>query len=298
MEMKRYDLIVIGQGYAGLKAAKLAAERGLSTGAVEKMFPGGLVMSINHLDPVPDGEEPSGPELTGSLAMANMDLGIEGVEGSVTSLARTGDGDWEVTTESGSLVARNVVVASGARLRKLGVPGEAELAGLGVSECADCDGPMYQGKEAVVIGGGDSAFQEAIALTAYASKVTIVMRGSTPRARPDLVEAVEQHPAIALVRDTRIVEIVGEGGVTGVRVQAPDGERVIPCLVVFAFVGLMPDVDFAPAEIGRDAAGALIANDELGTSLAGLWVIGAARSKFGGTLADASADAERVVAAL
>jgi thioredoxin reductase (NADPH) len=157
---------------------------------------------------------------------------------------------------------------------------------------------MYQGKDAVVIGGGDSAFQEAIALTAYAGKVTIVMRGSTPRARADLVEAAEQNPAITILRDTRVTEILGDGGVTGVRLDGPDGESVLPCPVVFAFVGLNPDVDYVPAEVERDAGGALVASDDLGTGLPGLWVIGAARSGYGGTLVDASAEAEKVVAAL
>jgi thioredoxin reductase (NADPH) len=295
--MQKFDVLVIGQGYAGLKAAKLAAERGLSTATAEKMFPGGLVMSINHLDPVPAGEEPCGPELTGGLALSNMDLGIQGIDGAVQCLERRDDG-WAVTTDSGACIASNVIIASGARLRKLGVPGEAELAGMGVSECADCDGPMYQGKEAVVVGGGDSAFQEALALTAYASKITLVMRGAAPRARADLVDAVAAHPAIEVLPNTQVTEILGDRGVTGVRLRGPEGESVLDCMVVFAFVGLEPDVAFAPAEIGRDESGALMTGENLSAGLPGLWVIGAARSGFGGKLSDAAADAARVVAAL
>lgn len=134
--------------------------------------------------------------------------------------------------------------------------------------------------------------------TAYAGKVTIVMRGSTPRARADLVDAVEQNPVITVLRNTKVTEVVGDSGVTGVRVEGPDGEAVLPCPVLFAFVGLEPDVDYMPAGIERDPAGALVAGADLGTSQPGLWVIGAARSGYGGTLTHASADAEKVVAAL
>lgn len=293
--MQRYDVLVVGQGYTGLKVAKLAAERGLSVAAVEKMFPGGLIMSVNHLDCVPPGEEPSGPDLTAGLSIDAMDAGVEMLDGPVTGLAQDG-GDWRVETEGDSHVAAHVVIASGARLRRLGVPGEEGFIGRGISECADCDGPLYHGKEAVVIGGGDSAFQEAVALTAYAAKVTLLMRGSTPRARAALVTAAEQNMAIEIRRDAPIAEIVGDdAGVTGVLLAS--GE-IVPCAVVFPFVGLAPDVAYVPATVARDAAGALITGDDLRTALPGLWAVGAARSGYGGTLIHASADAERVVAAL
>ena len=295
--MARFDVIFIGQGYAGLKAAKLAAERGLRVATVEKMFPGGLVMSINELWPVPAGEEHNGSELTSGLAMINMDSGVENVSAEVQSLSR-GDDGWSVVTDDGTHEAGTVVVASGARLCKLGVPGEEEYAGRGVSACADCDGPLYFNKDAVVIGGGDSAFQEALALTLYASKVTLVMRGDAPRARQEFVDQVAANDKIELLSGTQASEFIGDDmGITGVRIVGPGGEQVVPCSAIFVFVGLDPNTCFLPAEVARDDAGAIVTTG-LQSSMPGLWAIGAARSGFGGLLADASADAEKLAAGL
>jgi thioredoxin reductase (NADPH) len=295
--MQRFDVIFVGQGYAGLKAAKLAAERGLRVATIEKMFPGGLVMSINELWPAPEGEEHSGPDLTSGLAMINMDNGIENVSATVEAVSR-GDDGWKVVTDDGTYEATTFVVASGARLRKLGVPGEEDYAGRGVSECADCDGPIFHNKEAVVIGGGDSAFQEAVALTLYASKVTILMRGETPRARQEFVDRVVANDKIVVLSGTQVCEVIGDGkAVTGVRTKDAGSEQIVPCSAIFAFVGLDPSVDFLPADVERDDVGAIVTTD-LQTSMPGLWAIGAARSGFGGLLSDGSVDAEKLVAAL
>ncbi len=296
--MSNYDVIVIGQGYAGLKAANLAAARDLRTATVEEMFAGGLVMSINELHPAPDGGEPCGPVITGDLAYANTENGIENISGSATSLQREG-GLWRVDTDAGVHTAANVIIASGARLKTLGVPGEAELTGLGVSHCADCDGPMYMNKEGVIIGGGDSAFQEAVALAAYVSKVTIIMRGPASRARPDLIDAVARHPKIVVLPNTTVTAILGtaETGVTGVSLSG-EHEGEAPCSVIFVFVGLQPNTDFLPDEVARDESGAVVTTDNLQTNLPGLWAIGHARSGFGGLLSQASSEAARVVAAL
>jgi len=295
--MQRFDVIVIGQGYAGLKAAQCAAERGLRVAAVEKMFPGGLIMSINHLWPAPEGEAQSGADLSSDLAMLNMDNGVENVSGTVESVSR-GDDGWSVVTDAGTFEASAVVVASGARLRKIGVPGEDIYAGRGVSECADCDGPLYYGQEAVVIGGGDSAFQEALALTHYAARVTLVMRGDIPRARREFIDQVAANEKIELLSGTHVTEIVGDDkGVTGVRATGMDGDKIIPCSAVFTFAGLDPRVDFLPAEVALDASGAIVTAD-LESNIPGLWAIGAARSGFGGLLSDGADDAEQLVAAL
>ena len=157
--MQTFDAIVIGQGYAGLVTAKLLAEAGLKTANAEGLYAGGLVMNINHLDPAPEGTDPVGAEVISAVAMANMDAGITQIMAPVTAMRRDAGG-WLLETGEGQLSAPDVVVASGARLRKLGVPGEEAFFGRGVSECADCDGPMFAGMDTVVVGGGDSAFQK------------------------------------------------------------------------------------------------------------------------------------------
>jgi thioredoxin reductase (NADPH) len=298
--MESFDVIIIGQGYAGLTAARLSSERGLRTANFEAQLFGGLIINMNELDPVPEGAEHSGAELASNLAMSNMDNGVTAVSEAVTAIERTAD-SWTVRTESAAYSARHVVVASGARLRKLGVPGETELFGQGVSECADCDGPMFEGTETVIVGGGDSAFQEAIALSQFASKVTMVMRGKGPRARAELVEQAAANPKLVRLANTRVVAIEGVAGkgVEAVRLQTEgQAEVTLPVAGVFVFIGLEPNTGFLPADVPRDAAGAVLTSDLCATSLPNLWAIGAARSGYGGMLTDAAADAKRVIAAL
>lgn len=299
--MENYDVIVIGQGYAGLTAAGLAANRGLRTANFEARCMGGLIININELNPVPEGAVHSGCDLASNLLMSNMDGGVVSASEEVSGVERREDGFWLVKTPDEIYAAPNVIVASGARLRKLGVPGEEEFFGHGVSECADCDGPMFRDMETIVVGGGDSAFQEALALSQYASRVTIVMRGSVPRARAELLEQAAANPKLILLSNTRIISIDGTPG-TGVEsvriITEGEAEKTMPCLGVFIFIGLEPNTQFLPADLKRDHAGALVTSDRCETTLAGLWAIGAVRSGYGGMLTDAAADAERVVAAL
>jgi thioredoxin reductase (NADPH) len=184
--------------------------------------------------------------------------------------------------------ARKVVVATGARLKVLGVPGEAEFEHRGVSQCVDCDGPMLMRKPAIVVGGGDSAYMQAAVLAQYASDVTLVMRGDKPRAREEFVQAVAANERIAVLGCSSVVEIVGnDGGVTGVKVATDGAERVIPCEGVFAYVGLQPNTDLLG---GEDA----VATDEnRQTDRPGLYAVGALRAGYSGDLADAVADGRR-----
>ncbi|WP_250518409.1 FAD-dependent oxidoreductase [Caballeronia sp. ATUFL_M1_KS5A] len=297
--MQDFDAIVIGQGYAGLMASKLAAERGLRVANIEQMFAGGLVMTVTELDPAPPGDEHSGPELTANLAMSNMDRGIESVNDTVESVSRRFDQSWIVKTGSGEYTASNVIVATGATLRKLGVKGEEEFVGRGVSTCADCDGPLYQDREVVVVGGGDSAYQEALALTMYASKVTIVIRGAAARARAEFVERAASEPKIVTLTHTAVTEIVGDAeGVTAIRVSTEGSEATLDTAGVFVFVGLESSNAFLPDDIARDAEGAIVVDARGQTTLPGVWAIGAVRSGFGGLLTHAQADAERAVLGL
>jgi thioredoxin reductase (NADPH) len=299
--MQRFDVIVIGQGYSGLTAAKLAVQRGLRTANFEAAFMGGLIVNLNELDPVPQGAEHSGAELASNLLMSNMEKGVVTVSVEVTAVDRGDGSGWVVRTDAETYAARHVIVASGARLRKLGISGEEAFFGQGVSECADCDGPMFKGMETVIVGGGDSAFQEALALSQFASKVTVVMRGERPRARANLLQRAAANPKLVQLTNTRVVAILGVPGkgVDGIRIEtAGAGERTLPCAGVFIFIGLEPNTGFLPADLRRDAAGALITLDQCATARRGLWAIGAVRSGYGGMLTDAAADAERVAAAL
>ena len=166
-----FDVVIIGQGYAGLTAARIAADRGLRVASIEGGCMGGLIININGFDPAPENLT-LGAQLAGNLAMANMDSGVVTITISDTVISVGRERDlWKVKTESETCAAPHVVVASGARLRKLGVPGEEQFFGRGVSECAAVMAPVVDMTETVVVGGGDSAFQEALSLSQFASKV-------------------------------------------------------------------------------------------------------------------------------
>ena len=194
-----YDVLIIGEGVAGLTAAGALAGAGLKVATLEAQLFGGLVINVNELDPPPEGSEGgsgnSGAEYASTLMQANADAGVTSISEPVSRIEAAGDLK-KVVTESGAYTAKHVVVASGARLKKLGVPGEAEFEGKGVSQCADCDGPMYQNETTVVVGGGDSALQEAIVLSHYCKEVRIVHRGATFSGHDYFKKAVDAQPKI------------------------------------------------------------------------------------------------------
>lgn len=297
MTQARYDVIVIGEGVSGLTAAGALAAGGLKVATIEAQLFGGLVINVNELDPVPAGKPGAGAELAAEMMQANGDAGVESLAEEVTELHDNGELK-TVVTASGSHSARRVIIASGARLKRLGVPGEAEFEGRGVSQCADCDGPMYQGEEVIVVGGGDSALQEALVLASYCRQVTLVHRGSALQGAPHFQQQVQASEKISIVWNATVDAILGTRMVERVRIRQGDGkleERA--CAGVFAYVGLEPNTAFLPPEIARDAAGFVQTGESLQTTLPSIWAVGAVRSGFGGTLTDADADARKAAAA-
>ncbi|WP_250518383.1 NAD(P)/FAD-dependent oxidoreductase [Caballeronia sp. ATUFL_M1_KS5A] len=299
--MERFDVAIVGQGYAGLTAARLAVDNGLRTVNFESVCFGGLILNVQQLDPPPQLDEQNGAELTSKLAMSNRERGVSVVPEEVIAVSPHAERGWIVETDAAPCHAMNVVIASGAHLRRLGVPGEHEFLGQGVSLCAECDAPRHSDQPVVVVGGGDSAFQSALALAEWAGQVTVVLRGEASRARHDLIERVTHHPRIVLRRHTQVVAIEGAAGgeVEHVRLRSGTGpEDIVRCTGVFVLIGLEPNTGFVHADVARDDAGHLIVSACGETSLAGLWAIGAARSGFGGLLTDAAADAARAIPAL
>jgi len=289
------DLIVIGTGIAGLAAAKLAAEQGLSVLALESNVFGGLVLNVNELEGEVHG---SGAELASGMLGEIGDLGVDNVSEAVTGLS-VDDAGMTVSTDAGEYRARAVIIASGARLKRLGVPGEAEFEGRGVAQCADCDGPLYQGQDVVVVGGGDSALQEALVLAGYANKVHLVHRGTKFRARAELVQAVSGRSNIAVRWSTTVEEIIGADGVSAVRVRDTAAGKAdeIACTGIFAYVGLAPNSEFAPGQFDRDESGRLMTDEYLQTKLPGVFAVGAVRSGYGGMLVHAMAEATQAAEA-
>jgi len=293
-----YDVIVIGEGVAGLTAAGELARAGLKVATMEAQLFGGLVININELEPAPKGGATGGAEYASSLVEAAANAGVTSIPEPVSSLEIAGD-IRKVVADGGARTAKQVVIASGARLKKLGVPGEAEFEGKGVSQCADCDGPMYQNETAIVVGGGDSALQESLVLAQYCKEVRIVHRGDAFSARDHFQHAVSAEPKIVKTLNAEVTAISGGQMVEKAQIKHKDGRREeVATAGVFAYIGLEPNAGFLPAAVKRDANGYVVTNDNLETAVPGVWAVGAVRGGCGGLLDDAIADGKKAAQAI
>ncbi|MFN7086245.1 MAG: NAD(P)/FAD-dependent oxidoreductase [Burkholderiales bacterium] len=298
MSQQIHDVLIIGEGVAGLTAAGALAKNGLKVATLEARLFGGLVINVNELDPAPDERAIAGAEFAAELMQANAELGVASIQEAATGFEDAGALK-RVVTGSAAYHARQLIIASGARLKRLGIPGEAQFEGRGVSQCADCDGPLYQDQEVVVVGGGDSALQEALVLANFCSRVHLVHRGAAFRAREHFVERVDGHPKITTIWNATVEHIAGGSTVEKVCVKLGDGhKREIACAGVFAYIGLAPNSEFLPAQIERNTAGFVVTDDALQTSLPGVWAIGAVRQGYGGLLRDAALEARKVAATI
>jgi thioredoxin reductase (NADPH) len=294
MAQTSYDLIVIGEGVSGLACAGHARRAGLSVATFESSLFGGLVINVNELDGYPGAE--SGTLLASELMQANADAGVASIQQEVTAVIPAAGG-FEIAA-GGVYRARQVAIASGARLKKLGVPGEREFEGRGVSSCADCDAPMFQGEEVIVVGGGDSALQEALVLARFCGKVRIVHRGARLRARKHLADRAGTDPKISILWETTVEAILGAKMVERVRLKRDGKSEEIAAAGVFAYIGLEPNSACVPAGVGRDGGGHLVTNGAFETSTPGIWAIGAVRAGYSGLLRDAVVEAQSVAEAV
>jgi len=220
-----------------------------------------------------------------------MGAGAEFATTNVTGLTRTGD-VWHVATEGEAFTAGAVILATGTRLRDLGVPGEDALRGHGVSQCASCDAPLLRNQPVVVAGGGDSALQEALTLAMHCSAVTIVHRGAEFSAQEAYRSLVAAEPKITAMPESEVAAVLGDGGVTGVRIRnvATRSETELACAAAFVFVGLAPNTGFLPDRSLLDAAGYIVVDTALRTRLPGLLAAGTVRAGAVGRAAAASGD--------
>jgi thioredoxin reductase (NADPH) len=274
-----YDLVVIGGGIAGLSAALTSARLGRRTALLTGGTIGGQLVSIERIDGVPGfAEPPPGYDFCPIGQEQAAAAGVEFVMAEADSL--TADGElWRIGSAEGGLAARAVVIATGTALAKLGVPGEARLAGRGVSECASCDAPLLRGRTAVVAGGGDSAMQEALTLAAYLQQVVMLERGPGLTGQQSYRDEVTANPRIDIRFGQEIAEILGEDGVAGVRIRdaASGAESELETAAVFAFVGLVPNTALVDAIAPLDGSGRIRVDAAMRTPVKGLAAAGNVR---------------------
>jgi thioredoxin reductase (NADPH) len=277
---REFDIVVVGGGIAGLTAGLTAARLGRSTLVLTGATLGGHLITIEKIDGYPGFPEGvPGYDLCPIAQEQAMAAGAEFAMTNVTGLVRAGD-VWQIATEEENVVARSVILATGTRLRDLGVPGEANLRGHGVSQCASCDAPLLRNQPVVVAGGGDSALQEALTLAAHCSAVTIVRRGAEYAAQSAYRSQIEAQPKISSLPESEVIAILGEGAVKGVRVRSvrTGAESERECAAVFVFVGLVPHVAVVPDEALLDASGYIATDTALRTRLPGLLAAGTVRA--------------------
>lgn len=294
---KVYDMVIIGAGAAGLSAAQYAGRSNLKTLVIEEKSEGGQAVLIDKLENYPGILEPvNGYDFASNMKEQAIRFGAQFTYGKVTGLGRKEDfflvpleGE---NSEGETIKARTVLLATGAEHRHLGVPGETEFYGKGVSYCATCDGPFFRDRHIVVVGGGDAACDEAGFLAHITDRVTIIHRKSSFRAQKALAERTLKNPHIRVRFNTIVNEILGKDGkVSAVRVQNSDSGETeeIACDAVFIFIGMIPRTELASLA-KKDETGYLITDEHMQTSIRGLFAAGDIRAKPFRQIITAAAD--------
>jgi thioredoxin reductase (NADPH) len=279
-DSKRYDVIIIGGGPAGLSAGIYAARARLSTLLIEKAAVGGQIINAMLVENYPgyvDGI--SGFDLTEAMHRQAAKFGLETLAAEVTGLSINGR-EKVISTNQGDLKAGAVIIAGGTERQKLGVPGEAEFTGKGVSYCATCDGAFFRDKKVAVVGGGNAAITEALELTRFASKVTVIHRRNELRATKIVQEKAFASPKIEFAWDSVVEAILGNAFVQKIRIAnlktGAKSDREVSG--VFVNVGSRPGTGYLKGILNLDANSAIVVNDRMETSVPGVFAAGDIRS--------------------
>ncbi len=279
-----YDAAVIGAGPAGVTAALYLVRSGLKVALVENSATGGQILSTAEIENYPGFPKSiKGWELADLFEEHLAGYSVDRVRGQVLSSSQKEDGSFLLNLSEGkTLEASAVVACTGARHRLLGAPGEDTFAGKGVSYCAVCDGNFYRGRDVAVVGGGNSALEEALYLSRIAGKVYLIHRRDAFRGAMVYQKKVREAANIELVTGSVVDEIRGgAAGVDGVAVRhlASGDTRVLPVDGVFIYVGMEPVSGYLPDNVNRDAAGFVLTDTEMCTSLPGVFAAGDIRAK-------------------
>ena len=291
MPAPNYDVIIIGGGMAGLTAAIYSARHGLRTAIVEQMMAGAQIINLDRIENFPGFPQGiAGYELGPSTQEQALNAGAELLMDTVTDIAPDGEYLRVSGDGGGSYLGKAVIMAAGSSLRTLGIPGEAEFIGRGVSHCASCDGPMYMGQTVAVAGGGDSAADEALTLTEYADRVILFHRSDALDAQQVLQDRIAGNPKVAVRYGAEVLEVLGEDAVTGIRVRDAGGETVEPVHGLFVYVGLAPNSAPVADLVPLDNAGHIPVGLSMDTPQAGLFAAGDIRQQSAAQLVASAGD--------
>ena len=273
---KNADVIIIGGGPAGLTAALYCGRAGLKTVVLEKLGAGGQITVTEHVENYPGIEIIGGAELAAILEKQAKKFGAFIAYDEVSGLKDNGN-QKEITTASGAkYTCTALIIASGAKYKELGAPGEEKFKGHGVSNCATCDAAFYKNMDVAVVGGGDTAVEEADFLTKFAKKVYLIHRRDRFRAAKVIQDRAAANKKIEFIVDSVVEEISGTKNVEKIRVKdlKANTSREIPVAGVFIFVGLVPGTEFAKGFVDMDVDGHIKADSEMRTSRQGVFACG------------------------
>ncbi|WP_047980805.1 thioredoxin-disulfide reductase [Ornithinibacillus contaminans] len=280
-EEKIYDVIIAGAGPAGMTAAVYASRANLETLMIERGIPGGQMANTEDVENYPGFENILGPDLSNKMFEHAKKFGAQYAFGDIKSIEDHGDVK-TVIAGNKTYKTRTLIIATGAQYKKLGIPGEAELGGRGVSYCAVCDGAFFKERELIVIGGGDSAVEEGVYLTKFASKVTIVHRRDALRAQKILQQRAFDNEKVDFIWNTTVEKINGpEGKVSSVTLKdvSTGDEYEKPADGVFVYIGMVPlSEPFQSLGIANDE-GYIVTNENMETTIPGIFAAGDIREK-------------------
>lgn len=278
---KVYDTIIVGGGPAGCAAAIYAGRAMLSALRIEMGFPGGQVLNTSEVDNYPGIPERSGMDLANDLYEHSTRYGLEEKMEQVLQIRDPEAEVKTIVTDMGEYTAKSVIVCSGAHHRVLGVPGEAAYTGRGVSYCATCDGNFYRNKDCLVIGGGDTAVADALYLSKICRKVYLAVRRGELRAAGITAQAALNTENLTILWHTELKEVMGEKKVTSVRLiqNQTKEESVMPIDGVFVAVGISPTNELLAGIVKTDEAGFVYTDEDMETSVPGIFAAGDIRVK-------------------
>ncbi len=287
-----YELIIVGGGPAGLTAGIYATRDKIKTLLIEKVAPGGQAILSENIENYPGFPEGiSGPELIQRMETQAKKFGLEITSEEVKKLKISAKGGFAsgekneklkiVETENEEYESLAIIIATGAEAKKLNVPGEEKLIGKGVSYCATCDGPFFKNQEVAVIGGGDAAVQEAMFLTRFAKKVFLIHRRAQLRATKILQERAKSNPKIKFLWDTVVSEIYGDKRVDALKTKnvKTGEEKKLPVQGIFVLVGVEPQTKFLQGVATLDENGYILTDENMQTSVPGIYACGDCRKK-------------------